>query len=78
MSGSYTSSSPSASMTCSGTPLLFFYTFNPRADALAKCVSKKHDVSTDWIHLAQNTVQQRALMNTVMNLWISYKMGKFL
>jgi hypothetical protein len=25
----------------------------------------------DWIHLAQNMVQWRALVNTKMNLWVS-------
>jgi len=29
----------------------------------------------DWIHLAQNSDQWCVLVNTVMNLWIPYKVG---
>jgi hypothetical protein len=27
----------------------------------------------NWIHLAQNSVQWWALMNAVMNFWVSWK-----
>jgi hypothetical protein len=30
---------------------------------------------TNWIHLAQERVQLRALVNTVMNLWVQYRRG---
>jgi hypothetical protein len=32
----------------------------------------------DWIQLAQDRDQWRALVNTVMNLWIPQNAGKFL
>jgi hypothetical protein len=32
----------------------------------------------DWIDMAQDTDQWRALVNTVMNLGVSYNVGKFL
>jgi hypothetical protein len=32
----------------------------------------------DWIHLAQDRFQWRALVNTVMNLGVPYKAGNFL
>jgi hypothetical protein len=32
----------------------------------------------DWIGVAQDRDKWRALVKTVMNLWISYKPGKFL
>jgi hypothetical protein len=32
----------------------------------------------DWIDLAQNRDQWRALVNTVMNLWVPQNVGKFL
>jgi hypothetical protein len=32
----------------------------------------------DWIHLAQDNNQCRALVNTVMNLRVPYNFGKFL
>jgi hypothetical protein len=31
-----------------------------------------------WIDLAQDRDQQRALVNTVMNLWVPQNIGKFL
>jgi hypothetical protein len=31
----------------------------------------------DWIHLAQERDQWRALVNTVMNLLVPYNVGKF-
>jgi hypothetical protein len=35
-------------------------------------------VGMDWIHLAQDGVQWKALVNTVMNLRVPYYFGKFL
>jgi hypothetical protein len=32
----------------------------------------------DWIDLAQDRDQWRALVNTIMNLWVPYNVGKFL
>jgi hypothetical protein len=32
----------------------------------------------DWIDLAQDGDQWRALLNTVMNLWVTRNAGKFL
>jgi hypothetical protein len=32
----------------------------------------------DWIDLAQDRDQWRALVNTLMNLWVAYSVGKFL
>jgi hypothetical protein len=32
----------------------------------------------DWIDLAQDRDQWRALVNTVMDLWVPYNIGKFL
>jgi hypothetical protein len=32
----------------------------------------------DWIVLAQDRGQWRALDNTVINLWVPYNVGKFL
>jgi hypothetical protein len=32
----------------------------------------------NWIYLTQNTDQWRALVNTVMNLWVPENAGKFL
>jgi hypothetical protein len=31
----------------------------------------------DWIDLAQDSDKWRALVNTVMNLWVIYNIGKF-
>jgi hypothetical protein len=31
----------------------------------------------DWIHLAQDRDQLRALVNTEMNLWVRYNVGNF-
>jgi hypothetical protein len=33
---------------------------------------------TNWIDLAQDKDQWRALVNTAMNLWFPYNVGKFL
>jgi hypothetical protein len=30
----------------------------------------------DWINLAQDRDQWQALLNMVMNLWVSYNVGK--
>jgi hypothetical protein len=35
-------------------------------------------VDMDWINLAQNKEQWRALVNTVINLRVLYNVGKFL
>jgi hypothetical protein len=32
----------------------------------------------DWIDLAQDGDQWRALVNTIMNLWVPYNAGNFL
>jgi hypothetical protein len=32
----------------------------------------------DWIHLAQDRDQRRAVVNTIINLRVSYKAGSFL
>jgi hypothetical protein len=32
----------------------------------------------NWIHLAHNMDQWHGLVNTVMNLWVPYKVGNFL
>jgi hypothetical protein len=32
----------------------------------------------DWIDLAQNRDQWRAIVSTVMNLWVPYNVGEFL
>jgi hypothetical protein len=32
----------------------------------------------DWIDMAQDRVQWRALVNTVLNLWVPYNAWKFL
>jgi len=32
----------------------------------------------DWMHMAQDRVQWRAVVNTVMNLWVPLKSGNFL
>jgi hypothetical protein len=32
----------------------------------------------DWIHLAQDNDQWHALVDVVVNLWVSYNFGKFL
>jgi hypothetical protein len=32
----------------------------------------------DWIDVAQDRNRWRALVNTVMNLWVPYNVGKFL
>jgi hypothetical protein len=34
--------------------------------------------TADWILLAQNRVQWQALMNTLMNIWVPYKVGSIL
>jgi hypothetical protein len=31
----------------------------------------------DWIYLAQDRDQSRPLVNTVLNLWVGYNVGKF-
>jgi hypothetical protein len=31
----------------------------------------------DWIHLAQDREQSRALVNKALNLWVGYNVGKF-
>jgi len=36
---------------------------------LLKCIFIGCD-NEDWIHLAQNRVQWRTLVNTIMNLWV--------
>jgi hypothetical protein len=33
--------------------------------------------SMDWIHLAQDRDQWRALVNSAMNLWVKKKMGNY-
>jgi hypothetical protein len=38
---------------------------------ILKLISKKHYESVDWIKLAQNRVQWRTVVNTVMNLRVS-------
>jgi len=35
-------------------------------------------VDVGWIHLAQNRDQRWVVLNTVMNLGVSYKWGNFL
>jgi hypothetical protein len=32
----------------------------------------------DWVHLAQDVGQNRAVVSTVMKLWVSYKAGNSL
>jgi hypothetical protein len=32
----------------------------------------------EWMHLAQDRDQWRALVNTAMNLWVPHKVGNFL
>jgi hypothetical protein len=32
----------------------------------------------DWMHLAQDRVQWRAVVNTITNLWVQEKVGEFL
>jgi hypothetical protein len=32
----------------------------------------------DWVYLDQDKGQWRALVNMVMNLWVTYNFGKFL
>jgi hypothetical protein len=32
----------------------------------------------DWIHLAQESDRWRALVSTMMNLWVPYNVGKFM
>jgi hypothetical protein len=36
---------------------------------ILKCILKGLE-GVDWIHLAQDRVQWKALVNTVMNLWV--------
>ena len=31
----------------------------------------------DWVHVAQDVGQYRAVVSTVMILWVSYKAGNF-
>jgi hypothetical protein len=34
--------------------------------------------SVDWIHLAQDKEQWKAVVNTIINLRVPYKVGNFL
>jgi hypothetical protein len=44
-----------------------------------KWIFKKWDEgSMDWIDMAQDRDRWRALVNAVMNLWVSYNAGNFL
>jgi hypothetical protein len=41
------------------------------------CIFRKQDGSVDWIYVAQNRDKRRALVNTVMNLGVSYNVVNF-
>jgi hypothetical protein len=44
---------------------------------ILKCIFKTWDGDMDWIDLAQARDRWRALVNAVMNLWVSLNAGNF-
>jgi len=45
---------------------------------VTKCYAGIRWEGLDWMYLAQDMDQWQAILNTVMNLWVPYKVGNFL
>jgi hypothetical protein len=49
-----------------------------RSDDNIKDLRERGWAEMDWIHLTEDSDQWRALVSTMMNLWVPFNVGKFM